>query len=44
MLEQRRIELEEKFPERKEIETDAPWQLDLMKLQRKVKYVYYVIL
>ena len=37
VLEQRQQELEEKFPERKELDLDAPWQIDLMKLQRKVK-------
>lgn len=37
LLEQRLQELEEKFPERKELDLDAPWQMDLLKLQRKVK-------
>lgn len=37
VLEQRQQELEEKFPERKELDLDAPWQMDLLKLQRKVK-------
>ena len=37
LLEQRQQELEEKFPERKELDLDAPWQMDLLKLQRKVK-------
>ena len=37
VLEQRQLELEEKFPERKELDLDAPWQMDLLKLQRKVK-------
>lgn len=37
MMEQRQQELEEKFPERKEMDLDAPWQLELSKLQRKVK-------
>ena len=38
LLEQRLQELEEKFPERKELDLDAPWQMDLLKLQRKVKW------
>lgn len=37
VLELRQQELEEKFPERKELDLDAPWQMDLLKLQRKVK-------
>lgn len=37
VLEQRQQELDEKFPERKELDLDAPWQMDLLKLQRKVK-------
>ena len=37
VLEQRQKELEEKFPERRELDLDAPWQMDLLKLQRKVK-------
>ena len=37
VLEQRQQELEEKFPERKDMDLDAPWQLELNKLQRKVK-------
>ncbi|XP_032221185.2 uncharacterized protein LOC116603703 [Nematostella vectensis] len=41
VLEQRQKELEEKFPERRELETDAPWQMDLFRLQRKVKNLVY---
>ncbi|XP_067023611.1 uncharacterized protein [Acropora muricata] len=41
VLEQRQQELEEKFPERKELDLDAPWQMDLLKLQRKVKGLIY---
>lgn len=44
MIEQRQQELEEKFPERKEMDLDAPWQLELSKLQRKVKWVKLHIL
>ena len=39
VVEHRQQELEEKFPERKEIDLDTPCQVDLNKLQRKVKYV-----
>lgn len=41
IIEQRQQELDEKFPERKELDLDAPWQMDLLKLQRKVKGLIY---
>ena len=34
-------DLDEKFPERKEMDLDAPYLLELHKLQRRVKYVLF---
>eukprot|EP00794_Sanderia_malayensis_P006085 gene6085-6788_t len=40
-LAERTKELEEKFPERKDIETDAPFLMELYRLQRRVKTVVF---